>query len=104
MNGKYAVAINGEVVVWNKGKFESDDKDLEKRLRIVENKERLKPCMTVNLDGSLLYSGEWRRPSENWALSFGFLQDLMGGDLEFVAGDRPSWKALGYDEEEGTIY
>jgi hypothetical protein len=103
MNGKYAVAISGNVVVWDNGKFTSDNKELEKQLRSIENREKLKPYMTVSLDGSLLYSGEWRRPSENWALSFGFLQDLSGGDLEFITGDRPTWEKLGHKSKENEI-
>ncbi len=104
MNGKYAVAINGDVVVWDDGKFTSDNKELEKQLRIAEDEGQSNPYMTVKLDGSLIYSGEWRRPSESWALSYGFLQDFTGGDMEFIAGDRPTWEKLGYKAKEGEIY
>ena len=36
MNGKYAVAIDGKIVVWDDGKYSSEDKELEKALREAE--------------------------------------------------------------------
>lgn len=104
MNGKYAVSIGGNIVVWKDGKFSSDNKDLERRIRAVEQRAKGQPFFKINLDGSLLYAGDWIKPSENWATSFGFLQDIMGGDLEFVTGDRPTWEKLGYEEKENEIY
>ena len=104
MNGKYAVSIGGSIVVWEDGKFSSDNKSLERKIKIAEQMSKSNPFFKINLDGSLLYAGDWIKPSENWATSFGFLQDVMGGDLEFVAGDRPTWEKLGYKEEENTVY
>ena len=103
MNGKYAVGVDGSVLIWEDGKFKSDDKDLLKVIQIAESKARRAPFFRITLDGSTLYGGEWIRPSENWATSFGFLQDMFGGDLEFIGGDRPTWEALGYKEEDGAV-
>jgi len=102
MNGKYAVGIDGSVLVWENGKFESEDKDLLKVIQIAENKARKNPYFQISLDGSILYGGEWIRPSENWSTSFGFLQDMFGGDLEFITGDRPTWEKLGSNTPEGA--
>lgn len=103
MNGKYAVGIDGTVLIWEDGKFKSDDKDLLEAIKIAESKARNAPYLQIGLDGSILYSGKWIRPSEHWSTSFGFLQDMFGGDLEFIGGDRPSWEKLGYEEEEGSV-
>ena len=103
MNGKYAVGVDGSVLVWEDGKFKSDDKDLLGAVKIAENKARGAPYFQINLDGSLLYGGEWIKPSENWSTSFGFLQDMFGGDLEFICGDRPTWEKLGYEAKEGAV-
>ena len=103
MNGKYAVAIDGKIVTWEDGEFKSDDKALEKALCRIEYAEKSKPYLEITLDGSLLYSGEWRKPSENWALSYGFLQGITGGDMEFVAGDRPTWEKLGQELPDGAV-
>ena len=103
MNGKYAVGIDGSVLVWDNGKFESEDKDLLKAIQIAEGKSKGQPYLQIGLDGSILYGGEWIKPSENWSTSFGFLQDMFGGDLEFVGGDRPTWEKLGYEVEEDAV-
>lgn len=103
MNGKYAVGIDGSVLVWEDGKFESDDKDLLKAIQIAEAKAKRAPYFQINLDGSLLYGGEWIKPSENWSTSFGFLQDMFGGDIEFIGGDRPTWEKLGYPVDEDAV-
>ena len=103
MNRKYAVGVNGSVLVWENGKFESDDKDLLKVIQIAEGKAKRKPYLQISLDGSLLYGGDWIRPSENWSTSFGFLQDLFGGDLEFIGGDRPTWEKLGYKVDDDAV-
>lgn len=103
MNGKYAVGIDGSVLVWGNGKFESDDKDLLKVIRIAESKAKSAPYFQISLDGSLLYGGEWIKPSENWSTSFGFLQDVFGGDMEFIGGDRPTWEKLGYKVDEDAV-
>ena len=84
MNGKYAVGIDGSVLAWEDGKFESEDKDLLKAVQIAESKAKRAPYFQINLDGSLLYGGKYIKPSENWSTSFGFLQDMFGGDLEFI--------------------
>lgn len=103
MNGKFAVGINGAVLTWEDGKFESEDKDLLKAIKLAEIRAKSAPYLQIGLDGSILYSGEWIRPSENWSTSYGFLQDMFGGDIEFIAGDRPSWEKLGYKVEEDAI-
>ena len=103
MNGKYAVGIDGSVLVWEDGKFKSEDKDLLKAIQIAESKARQFPYFQISLDGSLLYGGEWIKPSENWSTSFGFLQDMFGGDLEFIGGDRPTWEKLGYQVEDEAM-
>ena len=104
MNGKYAVSIDGKVVVWEDGKYSCEDKDIEKRIKIAEIQAKERPFFQINLDGSVLYSGDWIKPSEHWSTSFGFLQDLVGGDLEFIAGDRPTWKKLGMEDDENSVY
>ena len=103
MNGEYAVGIDGAVLTWKDGKFSSDDKDLLKAIEIAEKKSKSVPFFQITLDGSVLYGGDWIKPSENWSTSFGFLQGLFGGELEFIAGDRPTWEKLGYKLEEGDI-
>lgn len=103
MNGKYAVSIGDDIIVWENGKYSSENKELEEDLRKAERISSQKPQFDVSLDGSMLYSGRWKKPSRNWAMSFGFLQDVFGGDLEFVAGDRPTWEKLGYEEEDGSV-
>ena len=103
MNGKYVVGINGSVLMWEDGKFESEDKDLLGAIKMAETKSKNAPYLQINLDGSILYGGEWIKPSENWSTSFGFLQDMFGGDLEFIAGDRPTWEKLGVELKDGEI-
>lgn len=103
MNGKYAVAIDGKIVVWDNGKYSSEDKELEKALREAEIQSRENPQFRIGLDGSTLYAGPWIKPSKMWSTSFGFLQDVFGGDLEFIAGDRPTWKKLGSDTPDGAV-
>ncbi len=103
MNGMYAVGIDGAVLVWEKGKFRSTDKDLLKAIQIAENKSKRTPYFRISLDGSVLYAGEWIKPSEHWSTSYGFLQDMFGGDLEFIGGDRPTWEKLGYQVEDDAM-
>lgn len=104
MSKKYAVAINGDPVVWKDGKFTSDNKDLEKWIHHCEIVEAKKPFTDIWLDGSILYSGKRLRPSKYWELSYGFLQTITGGDMEFIAGDKPTWESLGYKTEDGAVY
>jgi hypothetical protein len=100
---KYAVGIDGKIVVWEDGKFKGDE-DVMREIREAKEDMQEEPYLSIPLDGSILYSGEWRDPEEVWALSYGFLQKMTGGDMDFVAGDRPTWEALGQKEEEDTIY
>ena len=74
-----------------------------KEIREAKEEMREEPYLTLPLDGSALYSGEWIDPEENWATSYGFLQKFTGGDMEFVAGERPTWGRLGIELEEGAV-
>ena len=96
---KYAVEIDGDILVWEDGQFKSDNKELLDRIREIESEGNVQ----ISLDGSILYSRGDIKPSSNWALSYGFLQGLTGGRMKFVAGDRPTWEKLGYKLKEGEI-
>ena len=99
---RYAVDIGGKIVIWEDGKFKAD-KDMLEEIREAKEEMQEEPYLVLPLDGSVIYSGEWIDPEENWATSYGFLQKFTGGDMEFVAGDRPSWESLGYEMKEGEI-
>lgn len=104
MSKKYTVEIGDKVVTWEDGKYDSDDKELLRHIRNAEFKARGNPYFQVSLDGNILYSGDWIRPSKHWATSFGFLQDITDGNIKFISGDRPTWNKLGNEEKEDTVY
>lgn len=99
---RYAVEIDGNVVIWEDGEFKGDEEVL-KEIREAKKEMQKESYLTIPLDGSMLYSGEWIDPEKVWALSYGFLQKMTGGDMEFVVGNRPSWERLGYEMKEGEI-
>lgn len=100
---RYAVDIGGDVLVWNDGEFSSENKDLLALVADVFEQADGAPFITIQLDGSTIYSGEGINPKNSWAVSYGLLQDATGGRMKFVAGDRPSWKALGRELEDGAV-
>ena len=104
MGKKYAVDINGDILKWVDGEFECDNKklleDVQNAFEDAEDSNEL----AILLDGSQLYYGKGFNPKDSWLASFAMLQSLMGGRMKFVAGERPTWKDLGLEEDKEAIY
>ena len=100
---KYAVGINGSVVTWKDGKFESEDKELLDKIKAEAEDFESNPMKMISLDGSILCSGGSIDPEENWVSSYALLQTMTGGRMEFIAGDRPTWEAMGHKLPEGAV-
>ena len=104
MGKKYAVDINGDVLIWNDGEFESENNKMldavKKEFEAAKNSNEL----AILLDGSQLYYGRGFDLTGSWVMSFAMLQGLTGGRMKFVAGDRPTWEDLGAEEEKEAIY
>ena len=107
MGKKYAVDVDGDILVWKDGKFECENKE---RLEMIDRAlERAKKCgITVMLEGSPLYSyykgQKWIDPTSSWPMSYAFLQTITGGRMKFVSGDKPTWKGLGFEFDPKAIY
>lgn len=104
MGKRYAVDINGDILVWKDGKFESDSKKLLKDVNDAFEEAKASNEMSILLDGSQLYYGKGFNPVKSWVASYAMLQGLTGGRMKLVAGDRPTWKDLGSKEDKDVIY
>ena len=100
---KYAVDINGKIVKWKDGKFECDDAELLKEIKDAAVEFSKNPAEFISLDGSIFGSGGKYNPEKSWAGSFALLQEITGTDMKFIAGDRPTWEAMGYKLQDGAI-
>lgn len=100
---KYAVDIGGKVVTWKNGKYECDDAALLKKIKDEAEDFSENPMRIISLDGSALATGGKYNPEENWAASYALLQELTGNNLRFIAGEKPTWEALGCKLPDGAI-
>lgn len=103
MGKKYAVDINGAIVIWKDGKFSCDDQETLDKIRSGCEYAEKAPQLFLDLDGSTIYSGKGVNPEPSWVASYALLQMLTGGGMIDVAGDKPTWEALGYKTEENVI-
>lgn len=101
---RYAVDIGGNIVKWSDGKLSCDDEKVLSKIKDVFEEIKNSQMVSISLDGELLYMGEGVDAEKSWVLSYGVLQDLTGGRMKFVAGDKPSWKALGFEAEDNVVY
>lgn len=99
---KYAVEINGKVVIWKNGKYECEDAELLKKIKDAAVEFSENSAEIISLDGSILGSGGKYNPEKSWAGSFALLQEITGNNMKFIAGDRPSWEAMGYKLQDGA--
>lgn len=100
---KYAVGINGEVVVWENGKFKCENTGLLKKIKAEADEFSRNPMKMISLDGSVFSTGGKYNPEESWSASFALLQEMTGNNLEFIAGDRPTWEAMGYETPKDAV-
>ena len=104
MDKRYAVDINGDILIWRDGAFESKNEKLLNDVNKAFEDAKDSNEMAILLDGSQLYYGKGFNPVKSWVASYAMLQGLTGGRMRFVAGDKPTWKDLGAKEEKDVIY
>lgn len=103
MGNSYVVRIGEDKVAWKDGRFQSVNGELISKIKAAANAMEQMPFISVNLDGTPLYSGKGINLERSWAGSYALLQELADGKMSFVSGDKPTWDALGYQLEDQAV-
>ena len=101
---KFVVKINGHILRWEDGEYKSNNKRFLKQLKELCEQAEESEYIEFWLDGSLLYANKGIDPQKKWAIAYAFLDDITGGSMEFISGDKPTWEKLGFKNEEETTY
>ena len=103
MDNKFIVRAGGNIISWENGKYDCDNKDLLQWLR--DQCERIsKMGVGVMLDGSLVAGCNGWSPELSYIAAFAAIQTLFGGRVEMIEGHRPTWEEdLDWKPQEGCV-